>query len=382
MKTSELHNEYLQLLKQYGINFKYNEPSLLERLKDLHRMSKDKNKFVRIYARQTLDALDLLSKMTGENIINGIRKGLIEDKTGELEESVNDIINLLDQENINLPFAIYFNVFPHNDLNAKLHPTKYGVLCLFNTGFLRLFYNITFSCCYIIHSHKLNTNNNISDEIYSLCSVVLNILKYHLHDDLSYQIFKNKKMDPLGVIVADILYYSMKTFVVSHEIGHMVLGHLLNKNNKTILEQKEKINPINLSYNQEYDADKFAQNSLINIDKVNKRSFPIAVGGISFFTIHNLFLLVTEKLDIQTFNYYYSSLTHPPSIDRLLSLQKYLKKNTEKEYYQDIFKFNSGLWSILKLLKLSKIDTKDNQVIITINDEKYFINHQEKIKFK
>ena len=128
MKTSELHNEYLQLLKQYGINFKYNEPSLLERLKDLHRMSKDKNKFVRIYARQTLDALDLLSKMTGENIINGIRKGLIEDKTGELEESVNDIINLLDQENINLPFAIYFNVFPHNDLNAKLHPTKYGVL--------------------------------------------------------------------------------------------------------------------------------------------------------------------------------------------------------------------------------------------------------------
>lgn len=384
LNQSKLHEEYLWLLYQAGLTADEEEPSFSEKLENLHRMSSDKNDSVRSYADQTLKAIDLLSEMTGTDINKKFRENKFEDKTGELEESVDDILNILEDKENQISTEMYFNVFPSYDFNAIARRSKSGVICLLNKGLIRLLYNIAYSSCYVVRSQKRENDNTpnvdeVSDDIYALCSVVMNIIKYLYQDSLSYQIFKNKPIDPLGIIIANVLFYSMKTFIVAHEIGHIVLDHLRTNNNRLVQTKGGSINIASVSHLKEYEADTFAQKRLIDIDKYNKRSFPVAVGGLSFLTIHNFILLVLSKLDPNEFGTYYSNLTHPPSIDRLLALHKYLKENVESTYYKDIVQLNSGLWSILKMLRNSIIELNKQNIVVILNDNRYSINLDERV---
>lgn len=380
LSQNSLHSDYLDLLDSYGLKPKRSDSTVCQKLDMLQKMSKNtQDASNHTYVKERLKAIDAINEATGGVVKERLKKIGIEDGTGELTEPAGIVSEMMEKEKITLPTELYFNVFPTGAFNACAQRTDNGMLILLNSGLLKLIYNISCACCFPVHSEdghislieNENNDRDIPIEIVSLSATIRVILKYINETTHDYQMPANEELKPWGVLIATILSRSMKSFVVAHEISHIVLGHMNNAEKVTIMTPYGPITSLLRSHQKEFEADRWAQRILILNDKVNSSSFPYSIGGICFLSVHIMILKVLSKLRPKDVNECTES--HPSSNDRLLALQKDLYEQVDEDYHRSVLGLCALLWRILGLVINTNIVFNNNHIVLEINSRRYIV---------
>jgi hypothetical protein len=128
------------------------------------------------------------------------------------------------------------------------------------------------------------------------------------------------------------LLNSFELFIIGHEYGHVLAGHLSNK----VFIRKisgVNINIIETNWKEEFEADSIGLNLLLNsLDKSNLGPF-CYLGPEIFFIfldlIDRISSYLNEGLEISDAG----SITHPPSVDRKLAIREYLNNSLKSDDY-------------------------------------------------
>ncbi len=261
-----------------------------------------------------------------------------------------------------LPFDIYINEYPTGDFNAISIPTGNGILCLFHTGLLRLLYLVSLSSAYMVSSSEegityidpVKRPREESREYLSLCMTTQLIIDYLLHRNLNARVLQGYHHDTWGLIVAWSLSYSMKAFVIAHEIGHAILGHLQKGKTRRIPTSRGPITGISQSHKDEYEADLWAQSILLKSDKKGKALFGLSGGGLSFLIVYLMILHIRKKI-MKYPDLPLSSTTHPSTTDRIKALDTYLESHYKDNSENELLAPTAMLWRVQDLIARSEI---------------------------
>ena len=388
-EQEKLEAEYLALLNRYGLQPIQPVERPAKTLRRLREMARDGSPTdLRNYSLQTIELVDALNEKTGGKVEPALLERQVYDGTGELDQSVTKILSVLQSRRQQLDLPVYINVFPTGEFNACAKPTPNGVLCLLNTGLLRLLHRVAVACCYPVHSTKNGISflegepkREIPAHIIGLSSVVRVILRYQFEGNLKPQMAKDTKLDPWGMIVATAINFAMEAFVVAHEVGHGVLGHTNIKHLRQVLTPHGHLESLSPSHRQEYEADLWAHSVLIESDKVKGHHFPLACGGLCFLTVHLMLLEVISKITNQKILSERSSLSHPTSTDRMRALHKEVREMESQEYKANTLQLWALLWRILEIIQSSNIQMDKESITVQTPEGCYTIREAGFIPF-
>ena len=376
LKNNSIHNDYLLLLRRYGLKPYSEESSFADKYKIINKLSKqNKNIHLKKHFQTIIDAIKEIEKATGSDIIDAINRYGLYDGTNELYESVINVINTAKDQHKKLIKKIYINEFPTGDFNAYAKPTDNGILCLLHTGMLKLLYNVSISASYMISSNeagytyidKIKRPLDKSREYIALCMVIYTIVDYILSGNINAKHISGSNLDPWGVIVATSLSYSMKNFVVAHEIGHAILGHFNKASTKSIITAEGGLKVIKQSFKEEYDSDLWAQSILWKSDLKNRTVFGISGGGLAFFTIYLMAIHIYKILQTSKLGYLKSELsdnTHPPAMERINRLNSFLDSKYKTINDREHLAPCAMLWRIKHLIDGSIIEIGKDKILV------------------
>ncbi len=130
--------------------------------------------------------------------------------------------------------------------------------------------------------------------------------------------------EPYGRLQWELLN-SLELFVVGHEYGHIVLGHLANSSTfKCIIKQKE-VEKISPSWTMEYEADLMGVTLLINTMNQESMAPFCYCGAELFFTFLDLVDRVISFFDNGKEERSEGSQSHPPPLERRERIRLALK---------------------------------------------------------
>lgn len=278
------------------------------------------------YGKQIIDAI-----LSEAQINNAVHDAIKNNKVfisgiGKVKRHLLVIEKVLADMGVKLKRKIFFGELPTQQFNACAKPTPNGILCLLNTGLLKFLYNISIASFYSLYG-QLNPNKgektSPSLQKVAVCSCISIILNYINNGIHQHSMPRSCTIENVGLLDATALAFAMRLFVLSHEIGHIALGHegTLGRN---ILSHSYNDLAISIKHEQEYEADIFALKVLLHIDERHYISRQMAPGGLGFLLVHMMFLQVLSKttsIDMKTLS---TSESHPPTLDRIKNMDLFL----------------------------------------------------------
>jgi hypothetical protein len=258
------------------------------------------------------------------------------DETGKAGRYLALVKKVLDRRGIALDKHILFGEFPTHQFNACVLSTPSGLLCLLNTGLLKLIYHICVASFYstyaVTDKEPSGSDNlhNISTEEAATVAVIRIIVAYVRGEPHRHVVPKGYKLDTDGLYWATALCYAIRVFVLAHEVGHVVLGHTDGDRSRSLSNVIHEASAVSRKHDDEFAADAFAQDALLEIDRQRYFPEPIAAGGLGFLMVHAMILEVISKLNAQPLDRTQSSESHPSTWIRLRKINE-----TLVAYYRD-----------------------------------------------
>jgi hypothetical protein len=320
-----LHEEYVAFLAEHGVEppSQWTKSQLLD---GVRKSLNDSREGIRKQAKHVLSWVDAIGV--------GHRAAEKEDYS-EFENSLDLVRRGLELMGIEFPTQLYFGMFPTSVFNARAVRTQSGVLCLLNTGLTSFLYNFSIGCCYAVteESHNFfrmpsfNATLRSEPRLLTALGIAISVAyQYIAHSAHALPESLPEEYEAGTLTMAAGVAESMKTFVVAHEISHMLLGHLDSSmvTECSVRTRVGEIRALNRSQEQEFAADLLAQRILIAIDQ---DSWPVTsfIGGGLFFFLANVFVeQLAEKLFHVASNEWSPSDTHPPALNRIDALKKFI----------------------------------------------------------
>jgi len=330
--NTRLQKDFTNLLTRYDAVAFDHEKAIAHQRQAMHDM-------LNAYARDELELLGehgarLLDTIHSDPVL---RRGLEHefeqgfpfiDVTGKVGRYLAIIDQVLARRGVELKRHILFAELPTHRFNACVEPTPNGLLCLMNTGLLKLLYHICVAAFYALYGEpSTEANVSVPAETAAAVSIIRIIHNYLESKPFGHAAPVGFSIDQAALYDATALCYSIRVFVLAHEIGHIVLGHADDVMD-CLLRGRSICSADN--YEGEFDADSFAQGILLEIDECHFFPEPTAGGGLGFLMIHAMLLEVLAKLRGTSLEVESTSSTHPPTWDRIKKINGLLKDYYEK----------------------------------------------------
>ena len=194
--------------------------------------------------------------------------------------------------------------------------TPDGYICLIHKGTLDIIYALCVAA----------SDNNVT-QAQGTVSAIQDVIHYLKHGQLPH--LKIGVDDTQAVIQDEAwqLHFSIMTFIIAHEVAHIVLGHL-NQSSKHLIQFLQ--NDLKDRRNQELEADKLATELLLLIEQKKLSPLNVTCGSINFFLAYQIMASVSQKLTRigQTFNVMLQSDSHPPPEERITAITAVLKQQS------------------------------------------------------
>ena len=260
------------------------------------------------------------------------------------KEFFNDIVkysNSINKEETRIAYCAYCL----NNYNFSIYTAEDGHIIFIDENFLTILFFIIVVIVY--HSLEMMAVDEVEDGIKSISEYI----------ELGYfnrnQIFLNKGDLVWRLLERDYeiseycnyLFLSIKAFIFSHEVGHVVLGHTTGKEKQIRLLAKEigvqEITIDNISIKEEFEADKYGYKLFDYIQETPKKEMKYAFlkykhryAPLVFFEICNALDSLWEKRWNRKIVYE----THPKPIMRIDKLIQDHSIEINGEMYADIIK--------------------------------------------
>src|ERR1700685_1636490 len=138
---------------------------------------------------------------------------------------------------------VFVGEFPTGSINAEARKTANGYLILINTGLLYFVKQVIEALC----SDQSNEQTLIEEIAHA-------VLAYLVRTDPVYGPMPNAS-DNLA-LTAQQLEFAVYDFIIAHEYGHLLRGHLdADEQNRMLAVDAASLPVINKSWEQEYEAD-------------------------------------------------------------------------------------------------------------------------------
>jgi Zn-dependent peptidase ImmA (M78 family) len=184
-----------------------------------------------------------------------------------------------------LPTEVYFNEFPTGEFNANARLVDDGALCLLNYGLVETLYNLSLCCCFPMRETQLGLKLTMEMEAKSdpravqAVSNAVAVIYGYLKGDHGRPYAFEEKFDPTPFLLASHIDRSMRLFVLAHELGHVCCNHLSRGKMRAL---GSAVDVCATRQDQEFEADLFAQNILLQLDQMIARhqsavDFPFAL---------------------------------------------------------------------------------------------------------
>lgn len=267
-----LKEEYFQLLSQHGIENPRSQklsPEIVERLK--HKVA---TKIIQSSIRDgTYDSTGLKDILTKIKEWDGI---VGEDKFSEFIQPVaNKFADAARKIGKPLQTPVYCNVFPTGDFNAMAVPRKSGYLILINRGTFDFI-----SKMLIALSHSMMFVDKIpSPTIEEIPSNVSGDSRFNKEERASFfaqvvidYILSGDALDvdmrfPMAsggnMPIVQNLLVNILNFMVAHEFGHAICGHLTDRKLAISDTKSGKLKIVSKNWDQEFEADRYGFNLII-----------------------------------------------------------------------------------------------------------------------
>jgi hypothetical protein len=308
-----LEQDYLQFLLSMGFTPPTPRLGTLE-LASFFREQIARDKADRITgerAKLNLRALDFMKDTPDESLE---RLG-VSGSHGVLDLYVNAFRLVLPHTEVHQFERIYFGEFPLVDFNAHAMRTDNGYLCLIHGGLRRLLHQISMIATLLLCDDSSEFHQANTPEMRQIIAANGAYAAYQCYiGSTNEPMFFPDLRTTFRDVTCSHLVASMKAFLVAHEIGHIVLGHL---DGGSQLDQSDK--PDDPSYRAEFDADDYAQNALFVLDENKNKTgitLSVAAGGVCFLLVSQIVDIVAAKAGFDVLE----SRTHPPDQSRIDAL--------------------------------------------------------------
>jgi hypothetical protein len=385
----QLKDEFEILLKEYGLSNnteKFDEKARLKLLLDSYE--KGEIDSLGIYGKKLLDSVFTEPRFQSAHHEAVINDFPLFDGSGKVGRYLKDICRVLNDMNIPLAKEIYFEEFPTRQFNACVKPTPSGLLCLLNTGLLKLIYHVavvSFGSVYgEINLNKVDKNFSLLD--ISTLAVIRIIINYLNGKDHTHVLIDGFSIEDDGLFAASGLSYAIRLFVLAHEIGHIALGHSENLGREIIAshavdvvesevntEKYENKVIVSRSQTEEFEADKFAQEILLHIDERKYFLAPIASGGLGFLIIHLMIITVYSKISGISVADLSQSESHPSSLSRIKMLDELLSVYYSNRDDRENLSNCIVLQKVLSKIEQSTIVQDGEDIIVQIGQDGHCI---------
>lgn len=333
---NKLHTKYLEILSDHGLIEPQRKKSVGEAIDFIHSLKLSDSTDDREAAEEILELFShepFLGLLDNKEFIDTVSSTV-------LDKDLYPIISFYEKRGHAIASSIYFNEFPTHSFNAEIMKVDGGYLCLFNTGLLRLISRIGFCLLNPIEGTifeggnsgvEISLDTNIHEDSNGFKEAMISIVKL-CHEFLigrgivpgtSYR--PSLKMEPAAYLASAALAGGMKSFVISHELSHYVLGHLKNAPNCRIATQKGDIDGLLVKHQCEFAADLDALKTLLLIDSKEPAIVPRIIGSIAFFYIQLIIEMLSRKFLPEERALGNSSYSHPSSQRRISKIKNYLR---------------------------------------------------------
>ncbi|MFC1898374.1 hypothetical protein ACFLYJ_02260 [Candidatus Cloacimonadota bacterium] len=317
-----LANDYQLLLNDFGLKQVESESDVIAIDQKLSSKAKEKLKktIEHFYAQNNLNLEKSIDEMYNEY------KSSVSDHGYYTGSEVKLVLDACKELGYKFDKNIFFGDFPTGDFNANVRPTQNGYLCLINNGLKRLLYNLPYAWFSAFNQKTLSKSfltpqNKDKNKLYkAFAKTIWSINEYHISNKHTNAFDFDSEYDTMCFINVNNLNLALKSFVVAHEVGHVISGHLDKSTLHAITYGNRSFHTLKRSHEQEYEADMIAQVILREIEKKN------GFGSSNFLVAGSIFMLcdlMTKKVRLKLLGIEDKisfSDTHPPSHDRLVLL--------------------------------------------------------------
>lgn len=301
-----LKGQYEALLRQRGLE-RFVAP--LSRDEKLHRFSRMSSQEQEYFA----------------DLIESVRDGTdTAEDTGPFERICQDIQATLERSDIPLPNPVYVDQYPHNAFNAQACAVTGGTLILINTGLMTLVHEIAKCLGLSLMPFRRSATGDIVPEQASpeltrqrdeaRAVIARAVVAYIFHTDAGQR----------GRIPVDSrsamgfhLTQSTERFVVGHEFGHLLSGHLDQSRTHSAWGEL-----IRKTHAQEFEADEVgALLMLRGLEDGDQIQTNLATAGPFFFLAID-HLVTRVRNEVNDIPQDLVVTDHPPSDERAAALRQ------------------------------------------------------------
>lgn len=212
------------------------------------------------------------------------------------------ILHTLEVSGIALPSPVYVDDYPHGRYNAQARAVRSGTLILVNTGLLTLLYQVAGS----IGTSFVKVTSTADGPIYEEITAELTRRRDKARDLVAKAVVEyifrgDSRLAGLNPVDPDLrarlglpFAHAAIDFVVAHEFGHLLAGHLHEPPARAPSE-----GGIHASHRREYEADEIAALLLMGGQdpEDDLRKNIAATGPFLFFAIDHLITRVRSEID-------------------------------------------------------------------------------------
>lgn len=263
--------------------------------------------------------------------------------------------------------SVYCGEFPTGEFNASARRVKTGHLILLNRGLRQLLYNLSLAA-----SYRIKDGNELSSAIVKprshewveiavyVIGVILNYFKGNPFFD-----WKGCSHSQHALLAASGLSSSMRLFVIAHEVAHAELGHLDHNHTYNARTPLGDVEFISNSYEQEFEADRFAQQVSLEIARSDRNIGPVC-GGVAFIMLDGIIELAKGRFFNRQLE---PSTTHPLAEHRLTAIMEYVREYgaaVEYEWCQQTIAF---FVQVYEIVEYSNVSFEDGSVRISFDTD-------------
>lgn len=288
---------------------------------------------VRVYQKELSELLPReinLPKYVKEMLVNEGKLGLTGSESF-LGEAIQDAFKLMSAADNERFGKTPIGLVPHKLFNAhSIRVPSGGNVIVVNTAIIG---GLPIINRYILSAFILRNrlyDNDIDGFIHDVSGFVLLLRRIVLYGQNALQSEGQSPDDSLDTLVKAIEYtFAQRLFILLHEIGHVVLGHLNDSNLQSQHPSDDEVNSIKYylkSQNQEFEADSWAAQQMQNLESIHSKVNKVHVCmGLPFL------FLVFHVLETVLTNELADKRTHPPARERLHRISSDLFDGSEKE---------------------------------------------------
>lgn len=241
---------------------------------------------------------------------------------------------------------IFFAEYPTGLFNAQAKRTEHGYLCLLNRGMRQFLYGMAMATYYSVVDDAIHDPEASDPQQRELRNITRfgyaasNCMRY-VRGDPTRTIFEGQHHTRTAMIWGGGAFGAMRDFVVAHEIAHMALGHLKQPKSQFILTPVGNLEVVKKSHEQEFAADRLAQDILFELSVEN--GIGTLTGGLSFLMIDRILAMFRETIFGERKE---GSPTHPSSEDRFEALFQHIKHRLKPHDLQRVIDMVSAFETI------------------------------------